>query len=178
VALLHKHFECYDDERMIQRRELVDSEDALVTRPVSATPSSAGAVPVVWSLVDDTYHPLEYSADPLACELLGEGQVPQAFLRELSDLLRSSPIGRHVGLAVVKRALSRDSAAPFGALEFSEPHDRTSVVFIRNQDKYKDRMIRTAWDFSNVGGPGCVQTCFIKANGEHGGHHKPGIQSA
>ncbi len=172
VALLHKHYECGDSEHVIQHEEIIDSENALVTRPVHAAPSREDAVPVVWSLIDGTYHPLEYSTDALARELYGTASIPQAFLEDFADFLRVSPLGRQIGLAVVNRELFTKAPASLGAVEFSGL-DRTSVVYMRDRVEYKDRTIQTAWNFAMAGTQGCNQTCFVDGSGAHVGHHKP-----
>jgi hypothetical protein len=166
VALLHKHYECGDNQHMIQYEETINGENALVTRPVHAAPLQQGAVPVVWSLIDGKYHPLEYSTDSLARELYGSGDIPQAFLEEFSDLLLLSPIGSQIGLAVVNRKL-HETASELAALEFSDVADQSSVVFMKNRDEYRNRTIRTAWSFS-FGGNDCVKSgCFIDGSGNH-----------
>jgi hypothetical protein len=181
VALLHKHFECANGEHMIQYNEIVDGERALVMRPVRTVPAREDAVPIVWSLSAEQYRPLEYSTDSLARELYGAGSVPQPFLDEFSDLLRFSPIGRHIGLAVVNRELYADASDSLTPVEFSRI-DRSSVLFMRNRAEYKNHIIQTAWNFSTPdGGAGCEQTpggaCFINASGYHiqdpPPHHKP-----
>jgi hypothetical protein len=167
VALLHKHYECGENQHMIQYEEIIKDESALVTRPVHAAPQQEGAVPVIWSLIEGKYHPLEYSTDSLACELYRSGDIPQAFLEEFSDLLRFSPIGCQIGLAVVNRKLHENAPGAFGALEFSDLMDQSSVVLMRNRDEYRDRTIRTAWSFS-FGGNDCVKSgCFIDGSGYH-----------
>jgi hypothetical protein len=172
VALLHKHYECGDSEHVIQYEEIVGCENALVTRPVHAVPSREDAVPVVWSLIDGTYRPLEYTTDSLARELYGSANIPQAFLEDFADFLRVSPIGCQIGLAVVNRKLYINAPASLRAVEFSEL-DRSSVVYMRDRDEYKDRIIQTAWNFATAGGPGCNQTCNIDNLGRHYGHHMP-----
>jgi hypothetical protein len=50
IALLHRHNRCLPGERMIQRTEVFDGEDALVARPVTTSEQSDKPTPCVWTI--------------------------------------------------------------------------------------------------------------------------------
>jgi hypothetical protein len=179
VALLHKHSECARTEHMIEFGDLVDGEAALVTRPVRTLPVEQDAVPVVWSIVEGTYHPLEYSTDPLACELYNAEAIPEAFLNDFAGLARLSPVGDHLGLAVIKRQFYLAAPAEFGALEISGLAERSNVVFMRNRAEFKGKSIETAWSLATQSSDvtrdcdrSCAKSCLIDGSGIHNAIHQ------
>jgi hypothetical protein len=187
VALLHKHNECERDEHMIQYRDRLEGEEALVTRATRRRPQDEGAVPIVWSVVDGEYVPLEYTTDPLGRELFGDGGIPSEFLREFAELKRSSPIGDFLGLAVVQREFYDLVEERDIAIELSYPEEKSNVVFVRKRDEV-NRIIQTGWSFEGITETtlGCTatiecekycrQTCGPQADGSHQKHynrHKP-----
>lgn len=188
VGLLHKHNSCDPGEHMIQHRERLDGEDALVTRPTLRRPGDEGAVPILWSTQSGDYLPLEYSTDPRAAALFGDGAVPADFLAEFAELKRGSPIGDYLGLAVVQRDFFDLVDEDAIAVEQSDPEARTNVVFARKRDEVKATLVQTAWSFENYIEPklGCEATiecekwCNQYCASEDGSHkqahqdrHKP-----
>ena len=175
VALLHKHNQCLDGEHMIEYSEIFRDADALITRPVTKTPSQEKAVPVVWSLIDKTFYPLEYTTDKLVCDLYEDGDVSDMFLNDFASLAKSSPIGNLLGLAVTQRDFYNHAKSNEGAIEFSGLMERGNVVFMRDRMEFKGKAIETAWNFFPHidDGKGCDRTCFINASGDHISHHKP-----
>jgi hypothetical protein len=175
IGLLHRHDSCNDGEHMIESEEEFAGEKALVTRPCLQTPGQTRATPVVWALKGGALCPLEYSTDMLAGDLYRAGDIPSEFLSEFASFTSSSPIGKWMGLAVVKRKFYQQAKLNEGAVELSSEEERCNVVYLRDRAQYKTSAIETAWSFSSETdiGKGCDRSCFIDSGGNHRLHHRP-----
>lgn len=148
VGLLHRHNQCAEGERMVQYREVFRGADALVTRPVRNPAPSQKAVPTVWSLDGDTFHPLEYTTDALAADLLMSDEISDEFVAEFQGLVQSSPIGKFLGLAVVSREFYADAKPNEIALEYGNLVARSNVILHCDPSAGKVS-IETAWRFKS-----------------------------
>jgi hypothetical protein len=184
IALLHIHSEIEPGEQMVEATERIDGRDALVTKPTRAEfhkEHKAKVRPTVWQMNGDDFVPLEFSTDRLACGLLDDGEIPDAFLTDLKSLLGQSPIGRHLGLAVVFREFYKLAARDEIPVEFTKPHNRSNVVLLCAPDEIVgNEIIETAWSFeANADEKGCTSTCRRQCwaedphRKEHTTHHIP-----
>ena len=180
IGLLHRHFQCDDVEHMVEYQVNVDGEEALVTKPVSITDLEP-AVPTIWSNSSTGFQPLEYSTDPLAVRLFWENEIPEDFLTKFSSLKTSSPIGEHLGLAIVHREFYKHAPADAMPLEYSSPSDRSSIVLIRDRAIWNEAIV-TAWGFRRSIDPvlkcvdiqECLKRCHPATDNKHTITHRPG----
>jgi hypothetical protein len=185
IALLHKHNKCARGEYMIEYKDVFRGQDVLITRPVARTAAQENATPTVWSLAERRLLPLEFTKDPVASDLLEDGDVPEDFLDDFADLANSAPIGKFLGLAVVERAFYRAAKPNEIALEYSNLLERSNVVFLSDRSEGEGKSIETAWRFNTypdamtrcVDTRQCIRRCHFKDS--QGGHtgaqvHVPG----
>jgi hypothetical protein len=174
ISLLHKHYEGTSDEHFIEFSECINFRDSLVTRPRAVHPRESGAVPVVWKILDGSFHPLEYSDDELACSLLNRDEVPQLFLDDVRQLIEKSSIGAFVGLGIVGRAFYTNASSDDFPIEYSYSDERASVVFLDPRSLVDESTIETAWSFETIvdADTTCAQTCRKGCKSVEGGHDK------
>lgn len=188
VCLLHRHNRIARGEWMVEYREEFEDEPALVTRPVTRAPARDRATPTVWAATESGYTPLEYSTDPLAARLLLDDAVMPDFLSDFAGLVQASPIGRYVGLGIVKRAFYEEADPGRKPVEYSGRIDRANVVLLRSDADIGSNAIVTGWTFRRpVFDPllGCVPTtvcqtevvckkfCHQEDDGRHAPRHRP-----
>jgi len=180
VALLHKHRPCLEDERMIEYPEILDGIDALVTRPSKSDSKVSDMVPTLWQILDEKYHPLEYSHDQEANNLIRAQEISPNFLKEFKLLSNKYHTSQLIGLAIVKRELYKSAKPDEIAIEYSDLKD--SIVILKKQVEVKGQTIDTAWDFEKTFDPvlgclrGCKRQCYSKDGGhdkDHVAHHHP-----
>jgi hypothetical protein len=172
ISLLHKHFDCANDERFVEFPESVNGRDALVTRPRPHGLRANGYVPVVWKLVDGRFRPLEYSSDGLAGALFTGDEVSQTFLDDVQKLIEKSPIGEFIGLSIVNRGFYENAPSDTFPIEHSYIEKRASVVFLDPRSLLDESTIETAWTFATIvdGQSACAQTCRKGCKSVDGGH--------
>jgi hypothetical protein len=174
VSLLHKHDDCAEGEHMIEFEENFAGETSLVSRPITQTPSQAGAAPVVWMLRGSTLFPLEYSTDQFVSEIYAAGSISDKFLGGFAALAESSLIAKCFGLAIARRKFNERAKPGEGAIEFTGLGGRCNVVRLRPRAEYENRAIQTVWTFGDdENDKGCDRSCFIDGSGNHVPHHKP-----
>jgi hypothetical protein len=183
VALLHQHSKVAPGEYMIEYGDVHEQSDVLITRPVTRTPEEEEAVPSVWAISDGAFCPLEFTTDPLARDLLCDGDIPARFLEEFTALTQSSPVGNLLGLAIVARAFYRGAKPNEVALEYSNLLERSNVVFLSDRTASEGKAIETAWTFKPaieasarcVDTRECIKICH-QGDGGHSGQavHTPG----
>jgi|SRR5579859_2359592 len=159
LGLLHRHHWCNSGERMSQEAGTVSGEAALVTRPVQGALDHTREVPWLWAISEGKYHPLEFTSDPVARALFVKtAEIPEAFFRDLSNLLDESPIGHMLGLAIIQRELHNSMPDDHTLLEFSYCDERESVIHVRHVEDAVESII-TTWGFEIRIEPkaGCVE---------------------
>ncbi len=145
IRLLHKHNEIESDERMIESEAIVNDEKALITEPVKNSFGNK-SVPGVWKIVDGNFYPLEFTNDPLACQLYSDLEIPDGFLNDYRNQVNSSPIGKYLGISIVKRKFFETDNPENFPLEYSDAENRSNVIFLRPRREI-NKSIQTSWSF-------------------------------
>lgn len=178
IRLLHKHSKVEINERMIESERNVHQEKALVTEPIKDS-ANKKAIPSVWTIMDNNFFPLEYTTDPLASQIFSDLEMPESFLKEYQDQVNSSPIGKYLGLSIVRRGFFETGNDEDFPLEYTDEENRSNVIFLRHQ-KEVDKAIETAWAFRRdidvklacESKSYCTSRCTIGCQSVEGGHEK------
>ena len=109
VALLHNHYLCEEGEFVVQNEHVLNGERVLIAHPEASNTAKENIAPCLWAFSGNKFHPLEFTTDNLARNLLYSDLAPEAFLNDFRDLLAESPVGDLFGLAVVERSLYRQA---------------------------------------------------------------------
>lgn len=180
LALLHTHNELEPGEWMVESQMRSRDRDALVTRPLREL-KSGEACPVVWRTGEDEFIPLEFSTDPLARNLFSDDLARTRFLSDFRKLTVQSPIGKHLGLAVVHREFYKSAGPDQAPVEFTDREKRSNVVLLCSPGELTEHpLIETAWTFESAAGElNCASSCRKQCWAEdphkkvHNQHHIP-----
>jgi len=159
VVLLHKHFPCTADQRVIEWNGQYDGEDALIAQAIPFA-DDGSAFATAWQASDEAFRPLSYSTDPVAREL-SKGEVPTAFLNEYAALIRRYGVERLFGLGIIERELFQKVRVSETPLEYTDDETLSNVTLLRKLEGLKHRTSETSWRFhpSLESATDCATTC-------------------
>jgi hypothetical protein len=157
VALLHQHYFCKSGEIVVQNEELLGNENVLVSQPRVYDAAKETSIPWLWGVTGEDFHPLEFTTDSLARELLVADSIPGLFLKDFKELVRATSAERLFGLAVVERSFFEQAKPGDSAIEYSDAENRRNNIYLRER-RDTEKLIETTWVFQEeaMSMSGCI----------------------
>jgi hypothetical protein len=167
VLLIHRHADINGNQIMVQKREIFEGQDALVTRRYSKVHENE-ATPTSWIFDGEQYRVFEYSYDAYVPKIFERVRKSSDFLDAFASLLKKYDYQSLIALAITDREWYQNYTASHSFLERSyyEPTFASVLVNIDGLENLK--AIGTSWTFKNV--PficKCLSRCATDVHGKH-----------